>query len=265
MYGAGRSEFDSGADKVEIFDEHGHAVTSLNILRAMAGAQSVSIYDVSARPGGPIAVAAVFTRGDGDQEILASSLLLFNFAAQLLSAYAIGPTRAIRCLTVDENSNIWTLTDNFEATDPANTPMVVEYTAEGSVVREELPHSVLWSPHRTQPKETPNDGRISMGADSGAVWFWLPGSTDLITISPSDGRLTDLQTQLPKRDNYTEVPLDLVRTQSGDVVAVFREDGDNGQSQLSHYTWSRLTMSWSPFSPGACAGDRLIGTGEAGQ
>ena len=30
-------------------------------------------------------------------------------------------------------------------------------------------------------------GMITMGSDSGVVWFWLPGSTDLVMISESDG------------------------------------------------------------------------------
>jgi len=53
------------ADQVDILDERGQPTTSFNVLRPVEGARSVSIEDVSARPGGPIAVAAVYVGKEG--------------------------------------------------------------------------------------------------------------------------------------------------------------------------------------------------------
>jgi hypothetical protein len=250
--------------QVNIFDEHGQPTTSFNVLRPVEGAGSVSIWDVSARPGGPIAVAAVYTSKEGDRIIPAASLMLFDSNGRLQSAYALSDFREIRKLAVDESSNIWTLTQNFHEGDPSAVPMVVEYSAEGAVVREELPRSLLWS-QGIPPTEGMYSGRITMGSDAGVVWIWLPGSTDLVTISGNDGNATIVQTGLPKREKYKEDPLDIAREPSRNVVGVFREDGDGGQSELAYYAWSPSTKVWSRFKPGPCDGERLLGIGNAGQ
>ena len=259
------AEGNAGAGQVGIFDEHGQPIASFNVLRPVEGARAVGIYDVSAWPGGAIAVAAVYASEEGDRLVPpAASLLLFDFSGRLLSAYALGPVREIRKLAVDESSNIWTLTENFDEGDPLAVPMVVEYSAEGAFIREELPRSVLWS-HGVPPKEGMYSGRITMGCDAGIIWIWLPGSTDLVTISTSDGKASIVQTGLPKREKYKEDPVDVAREPSGNVVGVFREDGDNGKSELAYYAWSPSTKVWSRFKPGPCDGKRLLGVGNAEQ
>lgn len=256
---------DAEAGQVEIFDEHGQPTTSFNVLRSVEGARSVTVEDVSAREGGPIAVAAVYVSKEGDRIAPpVASLLLYDANGRLNSAFALSPLRSVRKLVVDEGSNIWTLTENFDEGDPLAVPMVVEYSAEGAVVREELPRSALWS-HGVAPAEGMYLGRITMGCVAGIAWVWLPGSTDLVTISASDGKVTIVQTGLPSRQKYKEDPLDVAREASGNVVGVFREDGDGGQSELSYYSWSPTTKVWSRFKPGPCDGERLLGIGNAGQ
>jgi len=105
---------------------------------------------------------------------------------------------------------------------------------------------------------------MAMGYASGVVWFWLPGSTALVTISASDGNVTIVQTGLPKREKYREVPLEVTREPSGDIVESFREEGEHGETDLAYYSWSPSTGVWSRFSPGRCAGGWPIGTGNAG-
>lgn len=213
--------------QVDIFDEHGQPTASFNVFRPVEGARSIGIHDVSARPGGPIAVAAAYTSKEGDRIIPAASLMLFDSNGRLLSAYALSAIREIRKLVVDESSNIWTLTENFDEGDSPAVPMVVEYTADGAVVREELPRSALWS-RGVPPKEGMYSGRISMGCDAGVVWIWLPGSTDLVTISASDGKATIVQTGLPTREKYKEDPLDVAREPSGRSWARFVRTGMMG-------------------------------------
>ena len=250
--------------QVDIFDEHGQPTTSFNVLRPVEGARSVSIYDVSARPGGPIAVAAVYTSKEGDRIVLAASLMLFDSNGRLQSAYALSDFREIRKLAVDESSNIWTLTQNFHEGDPSAVPMVVEYSAKGAVIREELPRSLLWS-HGVAPKEGMYSGRITMGCDAGVVWIWLPGSTDLVTISESDGKATIVQTGLPTRENTRKIRLISLASPRETSWAFFARMGMTGQSELSYYSWSPSTKAWSQFRPGACEGERLLGIGKAGQ
>jgi hypothetical protein len=247
--------------QVDIFDERGQPTTSFNVLRPVEGARSVSIEDVSARPGGPIAVAALYTSKEDD---IASSLMLYDAHGTLQSAFALPPIRSIRKLAVDESSNIWTLTDNFDEADPPVVPMVVEYSGKGAVLREELPRSALWS-RGIPPKEGMYSGRIAMGSDTGVVWIWLPGSTDLVVISAKDGTVTTVQTALPKREKYREDPLDIALDPSGNLVGVFREDGDDGESELAYYAWSPIAKVWSRFKPGPCDGERLLGVGKGGQ
>jgi hypothetical protein len=255
----------AGTGQVDIFDEHGNPMTSFNALRPVEEAREVSIYDVSARPGSAIAVAAVYTSMAGNLVVPpAAALLLFDFNGRLRSAYALPPSAQIEKLVVDESSNIWILTDNFSDTDPPDVPMIVEYTQEGSVIRELLPHSVLWS-HGAAPRESSATGIITMGCESGVVWVWLPGSTDLVTISAKDGALTRAQTQLPKKDKHNLVPLDVSREPSGEIIGVFRDEGETGGSDLAYYMWSPSTRLWSSFRPGQCDGERLLGIGNAGE
>ena len=53
---------DSNASQVDVFDEEGRSILGLNVLRLVPDALRVSIYDVSARPGREIAVAAVYRK-----------------------------------------------------------------------------------------------------------------------------------------------------------------------------------------------------------
>ncbi|MGC2477723.1 MAG: hypothetical protein WA485_25520 [Candidatus Sulfotelmatobacter sp.] len=254
------------AGQVDIYHENGQLITSFNVLRPVDGARAVSIYDVSAQPGGPIAVAAVYVSEKGDRNVPppAASLVLFDFKGRLLSAYALSPARQIRKLVVDERSNVWTLTENFVYPDSPNVPMVVEYTAAGTVARELLPHNMLQS-QGSPTMESLMTGMITMGSDSGVVWFWLPGSTDLVMISESDGSVTHVKTELPKRESYIVVPLDVARESSGEVVGVFREEREDGKSNVAYYAWSPLTRIWSSFNPGPCEGERLLGISNTGE
>jgi hypothetical protein len=250
---------DTKANQVEIFDEQAHVVTSFNVLRFVKEAGSVSIRDVSARLGSMIAVAAMYeSKGDGHFVRPAASLLLFDFHGALLSAFALEPSRTVRRLEVDDKSNIWTLTARADK-EASTGPMLVEYRADGTILRE-APSRSLFPFHASRTRESPDIGRPSLGYSSGVLWLWLPGSTDLVTVSANDTKTAVVKTQLPKRMGRNVVPLDVFGgSKSGGVVAEVREDGDKGQFDLAYYNWSTIGLSWSRFKPGACDGDRLIG------
>jgi hypothetical protein len=254
---------DADANQVDIFDDNGILVTSLNVLRPVEGARQAFIYDVSGRPGSLIAVAAVYESKEKEFSP-AAALLIFDTRGRLLSAHALDPTNLVVRLVVDENSNIWTLTHNFiDNKTPPTAPIVVEYTSDGKIVRELLALSDLFS-QGGQPKQSLANGIITMGYEAGVVWIWLPGSTALVTISASGGNVKIVQTGLAKSDTYKEVPLDITRDSTGDIIEFAREESKGAGYNVSYFAWSSSTGQWSRFTPGECEGARILGTGDGG-
>ena len=256
---------DDKSDQINISDDVGRSVTSMNILRLVPEAHAVSIYDVSTR-GNLVAVAAVYDSKAGRQKVRpTAALLLFNLRGDLLSSFAIAPSRAIRLLVIDDHSNIWTLTDGAgKGVDPSTIPMIVEYASDGKVAREMLMRN-LFPFHATDTREDVEIGAPMMGYDAGVVWFWLPGSTDLVTISTNDDRVAMTRTLLPQKGGHNVVPLKIVRDQAGHLVAQVGEDDEKGGRKLGHYLWSADSKSWTQFRPGNCEGSRLIGASDKGQ
>jgi hypothetical protein len=153
-------------NQVDIFDDHGSPVTSLNALRPVQDAQSVSISDVSARSGRLIAVAAVYASKEGNQRVRpAAALLLFDFSGRLLSAFALQPWRQISRLVVDEASNVWTLAAHADDKDPSTVPLLVEYKATGVIAKELLARS-MFPLHASSTEQNAMIGSPSMGYDA---------------------------------------------------------------------------------------------------
>lgn len=246
---------DASMDDIEIFDKSGSALTQVNVLRTVEDAERVSIYDVSARSGQMIAVAAVFrSKTPGIRP--SDALLCFDFDGNLLSAFALEPSREIRQLSLDENLNIWTLTTHSDHKDPSQIPLVVEYDKAGNVVRQLLTRS-MFPPHEAMFDENSTIGSVASGYDSGILWFWLPMSTDLVTIHAADATVGKIKTGLPSGD---PVPMRVVRQTSGSIVVEVREQSQgSGKAQPAYYLWSPGGGIWSRFEP-RCDGYRLIGT-----
>jgi hypothetical protein len=235
---------------------------TLNVLRIVPEAMRVTVYDVSAR-GDLIAVAAVY-RSKNVTLRNTAALLLFNFKGDLLSLSALAPSHSAELLVIDDNSHIWSLTGGpGKGINPSKVPMVVEYSSKGKVLKELLPRS-NFPFHATETKGELSIGFPSMGYDSGLVWIWLPGSTDLITISTKDSTFTTVKTGLPMSEGKKLVPIALFRESSGSVsVQVGKEN--RGLIEPAYYTWSPSARSWSNFRPQNCDGGRLIGTSEKQQ
>ncbi len=251
-------------NQVDIFDQQGHPVSSLNVLRPVPDAKDVGIYDVSARPGSFVAVAAVYRKA-GDRHLRpVPTLLLFDFNGRLSSAFALAPSREIVRLAVDNQSSIWTLTAHADNKDPSTIPLVVKYMPDGSVAKELLTRS-MFPFHATATREDTSIGSADMGYDSGGLWFWLPGSTDLVTFSVED-KPTMQKTQTPRRAGHnTAAPFKIVRESSGNLVGQFHEAGEHGGStEITNYIWSPNTGAWLQFQPGECDGGRFIGIGDKG-
>jgi hypothetical protein len=183
---------------------------------------------------------------------------------ELLRQFLLTPNVEVERLAVDDKSNIWTLTEFADTNvDPSTVSMVVEYTAEGKIARELLTRN-MFPFHASDLREGPEIGAAAMGYDAGVVWFWLPGSTDFVSITTSDGKIAMVKTQLPKRAGHNAVPLSIVREPSGNLVAQVGQNDEQGKRVITHYMWSPAT-AWLLFKPTKCEGFRLIGVGDKGQ
>ena len=248
------------ANQIDIFDPQGNALVRLSILRIVPEAKGVSIYDVSARPGRLIAVAGVYaSRQPGVRP--AAALLYFDFKGQLLSFFALAPSREIALLAIDDELNVWTLTHGTGAEgDPAKLSMVVEYDAAGRDVRELLKRD-MFPYHARFTQENPKIGSVAGGYDSGFFWFWLPGSTELVTVRASNGTAVVTKTGLPQPPGGV-IPQRLLREGSGAMVAEVLEEHQPGDT---YYRWSPSTNLWTQFRPDPCKYHRLVGVNDQGQ
>jgi hypothetical protein len=247
---------DATANQVEIFDVGGRRLASVHVLEVVPKAARVAIYDVSAREGQMIAVGAVFAKKPEAGERPADTLLLFDFGGKLVSAFALEPSREISKIAIDDRLNIWTLTMHSDDKDPLKVPMVVAYDRSGNIRREVLTRG-MFPLHAEIQQESSRTGPVSSGYDSDIFWFWLPGSTELVTVNTNDGTTAITKTGLPGADM---VPLETVRERSGGLVAeVRRTTGRNGSLGPFFYAWSATTKAWTQFDPAPCNARILMG------
>ena len=248
-----------GAGIVRVFDDHGHAIASLNVLQAVPGANNVSIWDVSAKPQQSIAVGATYTKS-GPSDV-SSTLLYFNSDGTLASAFALEPQKEIALLELDDSLNAWTVTWSTYDNASSSPSLVVEYDSHGSVVRQLLART-LFPPHETAIVQNPQVGFATGGFDSGNFWFWLPSSTDLVTIRCADGKvLSREKTGYPIASGVTLFPSMMTRDASGAFIAEMRvaDPKTPSKASLAYYAWTPETKSWTGIQQNMCEGNRLIG------
>jgi hypothetical protein len=254
---------DVSASQVSLCDRQGHLLTSLKLLALVPDAKRADVFDVSARPGGIIAVSAIYVSKEGTSSVPpAATLLLFDFSGRLLSLFSLAPWRDVLRIEVDEQSNIWTLTSHAEeGKNPALYSMVVEYTTRGDIVNELLPRN-LFPSHADKIHGSSETGFAHMGYDStNGLWFWLPGSTDFVTVPPGGGAASRTKTGVLSGGANPNYPVNVVRVKSGTLVAEFRSE----KFQRAYYEWSLSTKSWTRFKPGTCDGGWLIGQDDEDQ
>ena len=136
--------------------------------------------------------------------------------------------------------------------------MVVEYDSAGTKVRELLKRSDFPA-HAGQNIETAENGTIGFGYDHGSIWFWLPDSTDFVTIKTQDGSITKTKTGLPQ-GSPNEAPI-AIFLDSGVLYAQIlgkRRAEDSGK--WGYFSWAAATKSWSRLEPEGCVEHhRLVG------
>jgi hypothetical protein len=237
---------DASANQIEIFDVKGQPLVSLNLLRATPEARRVSIYDVSALPNKLIAVAAVYSKGDGSPAV--DTLQYFNFQAKLLSFLLLEPSREIARLAVDKDQNVWALSRSSGGGDTSLLPMVVEYSHEGLVLKQML-HRNEFPEHEQILRQDPGVGVVQFGYSEGWLWFWLPGSTDLVVADTTNGTVLRSKTGLPGTAGNA-VPIRMIREESGRLVA--ETETLDHSTPLALYQWSPKTKSWTAFESTGC-------------
>jgi hypothetical protein len=246
---------DSQAPQITVYDSNGHILVALYPLRLVPGASEAFVHDVSARPGGVIAVAAAYRKDNAS--VPAFALLLFDFKGNPLTTLALAPSRQAWRVTLDSESNLWTLTAGAGGLSPSEAPMVVGYTASGSVLKEVLSRSEF-PLHASETQENPKVGAPGLGVSSRAIWFWLPGSTDLVTFYADGSGVQRSMTGLPKSTTAERV----VRTDAGTLLAQVRNEQDSSKGRKgSFFLRSAVTKTWNQFyAPCACT---LIGADSA--
>jgi hypothetical protein len=247
---------DRGARQIDVYDIKGTFLTGLAPLRLVPEAKRATVYDVSALPGRIIAVGAVYRKSP--DTVPAASLLYFDFQGDLLLALALDPSREVVRLTVDGDSDVWTLTEGVGERKPSEEPMAVGYSASGEVLKEVAKRS-----------EFPADASLTQGDDrmgstgfghsAGSVWFWLPSSTELVTFKMhGSSQMSRFVTGLPKQ-SPREVVLSLLRTDAGVLLASVRgSEDDRSPGQFKFFSRSASRNHWEFYVP-PCSQCSLIG------
>lgn len=246
---------DPQATQISVYDRDGKVLAGLNPLRLVREAKRASILDVSAHPRGVIAVSVVYRKDDAS--VPAAALLWFDFAGNPLTALALAPSREAWRVTVDSDLNVWTLTAGAGDSKPSEAPMVVGYTASGSVLKEVFKRSEF-PLHAIETQENSTFGAPGFGHTSHAVWFWLPGSTDQVTFNADGSGVHRSTTSLPYQSKHATAQR-VALTDDGTLLAqVWTEEDAQRTPQASFFFRSESTKAWSPFSP-PCSNCTLIG------
>jgi hypothetical protein len=161
---------------------------AIAIRAADSSATGVSIYDVSARKPGFIAVAAVYTRINRGPVAL---MLYFDWDGSLQRKVVLDKLSQIESLEIDSAGHVWTL-NAFDRETPAES-VFTEFDRAGSVIKDLVKPRRHWSTN----EGTLKGGQTSFGLTSGRAWAWLPESRTLILIDEGNGRATIHQTGLP--------------------------------------------------------------------
>lgn len=240
-----QTNYTDSKGEIQVYDVHGVLLTHFAVLDLVPEAKSVSVWDVSAQPGKVIAVGAVYAK-PGSVE---NSLMLFNFDGKLKSAFALAPSRGVGLLVLDDHLDIWTVTASTGDQPPSAVPMVVEYDPSGREMRELLTRDAFQQ-HAQFIHMTAKTGHPNIGFDSGYVWFWLPGSTDLVTIQAGSGAVNRLTTGLPSLANGV-VPYTLFRLSATRYIltARGRYPDKSGNPVDPVYVWSADAKQWTSADP----------------
>jgi len=241
--------------QVRVFDHDGKLLVELTPLRLASEAKDATIHDVSALQGHVIAVEATYRKAPNT--VPDASLLGFDFKGNPLFAVALTPSRSVRYLTVEADSNIWTLTGGSGEKEGSADPMMVGYRPSGDVLKEVLKRSEFPS-HELGIQENDTIGVSALGHTSNGIWFWLPGSTDLVTCKSDGSSPMRTVTGLPEK-SAGEIPIKVLLSDAGDLLV--QMSGSQNPDHIRHsgvFVLRAKTKAWETFQP-PCDRCLLIG------
>jgi hypothetical protein len=189
---------DATQPAIEVFDQNGSRVVTVNVLAPFREAKEVAIYDVAVWPGHSIVVAAVFASSNSNHKrSTRATLLYFDWSGRLTDAIGLDPSRAIELLDIDENGKVWALLDGSGDRDPARNPVVVVFSGR-QIIKSFLDWS-YFPDHSYQIDEGPtSEGSPAFGITTDRVWLWLPGY-DMVSFDHDGGHLKRMPLNLPVR------------------------------------------------------------------
>jgi hypothetical protein len=192
---------DPASDAIEVFDRTGVRVLGVNVFKLLPWAKAVSIDDVAARRGQPLAVAAVIREQD---DRLQSMLLYVGWDGELVRSVDLDPSREIGWLEFDESGSLWALTDYLGRKVWADTnaagincplgSLILVFNREGQIARSLLKQADF--PDGFEEGRAIG-GRISFGVTQQAIWFWQPAKRWMIVVDRKGGSVKRILASLP--------------------------------------------------------------------
>lgn len=251
---------DRGANQVDVVENAGKHIISLNVLAPVDGAKRVSVHDVSAMPDQFIAVSAVYVNASNTP---AAALLYFNWNGDLEHFIALDPTREAWCVAVDRRGTVWTMTTHSGDLNPAAVPLIVQYDSAGNLIRELLPRSEF-PYHAAGLRESPGTGSVGFGIAGNDLWFWMPVSGDFVTVNTANYVINRTAVPLPGSDAQGEklVLLKLAALPDDSLLAEFRAEDSPTRAHLEWKKRTQADKTWRDIACQNCSGMRLIGASE---
>jgi hypothetical protein len=120
---------DTAHPQIQIFDDYGTSILSLNPLAAVPDARDCAVWDASIGPSGLVAVAAVFTKS-GLRPV--GALLVYRPDGSLSEVLRPALGTGFLAVEVDRQDHIWALSGGTaDHQDPKSAPVLVEYDRNG--------------------------------------------------------------------------------------------------------------------------------------
>jgi hypothetical protein len=151
---------------VGVFDPSRKIMVSCNLTKVIHEADSkstdVSVYDVSARYPGYIAVSAVYARTAGTPIAL---LLYFSWDGSLIRSVVLDQLPQIDKLEIDHSGHLWALND-FDTNDPAEF-VFEEFDSSASLLNRFVKPKSHWSTQESMS----TGGEVSFGLPAKPFYF----------------------------------------------------------------------------------------------
>jgi hypothetical protein len=180
-------------DSIEVFDREGRRVARVDVLGQLPGAAEVTLDDVSVRETRPIVAGVTIRKADGGLEDM---LLYFTWEGLLDRSVSIPPEQEINNIELDENGNVWTLTDYSGRPDDDTTgPLIFVYDHTGHLMKALLRRTDYPAGFKEGPL---TGGLVGFGLTQDGLWFWQPARRRMTVVNRDGHVLSQKSVTLPR-------------------------------------------------------------------